>query len=103
MADPELRAAFRKPFAEQLTAFRLRLGELAPTTRWDDLRGLQHDRAFMVAGARSADLLADLAKAVERAIEDGTGLEQFRAEFREIVERNSFSLVLKTPRSNRIG
>ena len=90
MADPELRAAFRRPFAEQLTAFRIRLQELAPTTSWDDLRGLQHDRAFMVAGARSADLLADLAGAVDKAIERGTGLDEFRRDFRAIVERRGW-------------
>ena len=90
MASPELRAIFRRPFAEQLAAFRIRMQELSPTTRWDDLRGLQHDKAFMVAGARSADLLADLAQAVDKAIETGTGLEEFRRDFREIVERRGW-------------
>ncbi|MEL7166979.1 MAG: phage minor head protein [Pseudomonadota bacterium] len=90
MADPELRASFRRPFAEQLAAFRIRLQQLEPTTNWDDLRGLQHDRAFMVAGARSADLLADLAEAVDKAIETGTGLEEFRRDFRQIVEQRGW-------------
>ena len=85
-----LAGTFRKPFAEQLAAFRLRLGKLAPTVKWDDLKGAQHDRAFMVAGAIKADLLADLAAAVERSIAEGTGLEAFRKDFRAIVEKHGW-------------
>ncbi|WP_323780128.1 phage minor head protein [Thalassovita sp.] len=85
-----VRAAFRKPFAEQVAAFRLRLGNLVPTSRWDDLWQQQHDRAFMVAGATKADLLADLATAVDKAISDGTGLEAFRNDFRAIVEKHGW-------------
>ena len=48
----------RQPFKEQVAAFRARLGELAPTERWDDIEREAHDRAFMVAGAQKADLLA---------------------------------------------
>lgn len=50
----------------------------------------QHDRAFMVAGAAKADLLADLAAAVDKAISDGEGLEQFRARFGEIVQKHGW-------------
>ncbi|MBN2631556.1 MAG: phage head protein, partial [Rhodobacteraceae bacterium] len=81
---------FRRPFAEQVAAFRLRLGDLRPTATWMDVWQAEHDRAFMVAGALKADLLADLAGAVQRAIEDGTSLEQFRTDFREIVTRRGW-------------
>lgn len=80
----------RQPFAEQIAAFRARLGNLVPTSRWDDISGQAHDRAFMVAGATKADLLADLAGAVDKAISEGTGLEAFRRDFREIVERRGW-------------
>lgn len=79
-------AVFRQPFPEQLAAWRLRLARLAPTSRWDDLAGAEHDRAFMVAGATKADLLADLAAAVDRAISEGRTLDEFRRDFRQIVE-----------------
>lgn len=81
-----IRAIFRRPFLQQVAAFRLRLGNLVPTARWDDIRGAQHDSAFMVAGAVKADLLADLGQAVEKAILEGTSLEEFRRDFRRIVE-----------------
>ncbi|WP_436399310.1 phage head morphogenesis protein [Roseobacter sp. S98] len=89
MAEP-VRAVFRRPFKEQAAAFRLRLGDLVPTARWDDISRAQHDRAFMVAGATKADLLADLAAAVDKAITQGTSLEDFRRDFREIVERRGW-------------
>lgn len=83
MAD--LTATFRQPFAEQVAAWRIRLGNQVPTAAWDDLWQAQHDRAFVVAGALKADLLADLAGAVDKAITRGTTLEEFRRDFRQIV------------------
>ncbi|TDE40934.1 phage minor head protein [Antarcticimicrobium sediminis] len=83
-------ATFRRPFAEQVAAYRLRLGELVPTTAWDDIRHNAHDRAFMVAGATKADLLADLAQAVDKSIAEGRSLEEFRRDFRSIVEKNGW-------------
>jgi hypothetical protein len=44
----------------------------------------------MVAGAMKADLLADLAAAVDRAVVEGTTLEAFRRDFRAIVERRGW-------------
>lgn len=89
MTDP-LGFQFRRPFPEQLAAFRLRLGNLVPSSAWDDLWQEQHDRAFMVAGATKAELLADLAEAVDKAIAEGTGLEAFRKDFRAIVEKHGW-------------
>lgn len=44
----------------------------------------------MVAGATKAELLADLAKAVDKAIAEGRSLEEFRSDFRSIVEKNGW-------------
>jgi len=86
----DLSTTFRRPFREQIAAFRLRLGNLVPTERWDDITRAQHDRAFMVAGAQKADLLADLAAAVDKAISQGTSLEEFRRDFRATVTRRGW-------------
>lgn len=88
--DKALRATFRKPFSEQVAAFRLRLQDLVPTSAWNDLERNAHDSAFMVAGATKADLLADLAAAVDRAISEGTGIEAFRKDFADIVKRHGW-------------
>lgn len=84
------RSVLKRPFNEQIVSFRARLGDLVPTSRWDDISGAAHDRAFMVAGAMKADLLANLAEAVDSAITDGTGLEAFRARFRDIVSERGW-------------
>lgn len=89
VAEP-LRAVFRRPFAEQLAALRLRLGDLVPTQAWDDISRSAHDRAFIVAGATKADLLADLAKAVDKSIAQGTSLQEFRRDFRQIVSNHGW-------------
>lgn len=73
--------ALRRPFREQVAFFRGKLGKLVPTERWDDLEKTEHDTAFMVAGAQKADLLADLAAAVDRAIAEGKSLDAFRKDF----------------------
>lgn len=86
----ELSATFRKPFKEQVAAWRLRLRELRPTSSSRDPGYSGFDRAFMVAGATKADLLADLAAAVDKAIVDGTGFEAFKRDFQAIVEKNGW-------------
>ena len=81
----------RLQFAEQLQALRIRLGNQVPTEKWTDLWKAQHDRAFMVAGAAKADLLADLAGAVQGAIAGGQSIEWFRKQFDSIVEQHGWA------------
>jgi hypothetical protein len=82
--------ALKRPFKEQVAFFRSKLGNLVPTARWDDMQRGDHDAGFMVAGAAKADLLADLAAAVDRTITEGKSLDAFRKDFRAIVERNGW-------------
>lgn len=90
-APPELAGVFRRPFREQVAFFRGKLGRLVPTTTWRDMMREAHDRGFMVAGAQQADLLTDLAAAVDAAISQGESLDAFRARFRDIVARNGWT------------
>ncbi|MFZ6655655.1 phage minor head protein [Undibacterium sp. TJN19] len=80
---------WNKPFAEQLDFFKKKLN--LPTERWDDIMRAAHDRAFMVAGAQSADLLVDLRMSLIKAIEQGTGIEAFRKDFKQIVAKNGWT------------
>lgn len=92
MADvPPLAGVFRLPFNEQIAFFRAKLGNLVPTQRWDDMLRQSHDRGFMVAGAMQADLLADLAEAVDRGIAQGTTLDEFERDFEAIVARHGWT------------
>jgi len=76
-------------FAEQIQFFRQKID--LPTQRWFDLWQEAHDRAFVVAGAMQADLLADLHGAVLKGIAEGTTLETFRKDFKEIVARTGWT------------
>lgn len=76
------------PFAEQI-AFLLAKLHL-PTDWWDDIARGAHDRAFIVAGAAKADLLADLHAAVTRAAE-GEGIAAFRKNFKVIVAKHGWT------------
>lgn len=87
----ELEGVFHRPFTEQVAFFRRKLRNLVPTEHWDDIEREAHDDAFMVAGAAKADLLTDLGAAVDKAIAEGRGIEEFRRDFRAIVKRNGWT------------
>lgn len=92
MSHPsELSGVFGKPFPEQVAFFRRKLARQVPTTRWDELLGVAHDDAFMVAGAVKADLLSDLAAAVDKAIAEGRGIAAFRDDFDAIVRQHGWT------------
>lgn len=77
------------PFTEALKFFQAKLN--LPTKAWDDLLGAAHDRAFVIAGATAADLLADLKAAVEKAIAEGTTIQTFRKDFEKIVAERGWT------------
>ncbi len=77
------------PFLEAIAFFRAKLN--LPTKKWDDLLGAAHDRAFVVAGAMQADLLADLRAAVDKAIAEGTTIETFRKDFKQTVAQRGWT------------
>lgn len=79
----------RLPFAEQIDFFRAKLN--LPSERWDSIEKAAHDRAFIVAGAQSADLLTDLRGAVDKSIAGGDALEDFRKNFRQIVAKHGWT------------
>jgi len=78
------------PFREQIDFFLGKEGLKLPTKHWDDIKGAEHDRAFVVAGAQKADLLTDFYLAVLEAIEEGQTIEWFRHEFDHIVEKHGW-------------
>jgi hypothetical protein len=91
VSDDPVSGVFGRPFTEQVAFFRRKLGNLVPTEFWDDMLREEHDRGFMVAGAAKADLLMDLAAAVDKAIAEGRGIEEFRRDFDAIVRRHGWT------------
>ena len=76
------------PFEEQLEFFRRKLS--LPTQAWTDIYNTEHDWAFVVAGANRDAIVADFRVAVEKAIRDGTTLEEFRRDFDVIVGKHGW-------------
>lgn len=84
-----LNVGFGTPFAAQIDYLRQKLR--LPTKRWDEIQGAAHDRAFVVAGAAKADLLADLHQAVVDRASDGKGLQAFRKDFKAVVAKHGWT------------
>ncbi|MDZ7831638.1 MAG: phage minor head protein [Desulfobacterales bacterium] len=72
-------------FKEAIDFFRDKLS--IPTERWTDIMADAHNRSFMVAGAAKADMLTDFRSAIDKALEQGTTLEEFRKDFDNIVAK----------------
>lgn len=77
------------PFREQIEFFRRKLD--LPTNSWTDIWNEAHDFAFVVAGANRTDLVQDFMLAIDKAIADGTTLQQFRKDFDAIVAKYGWS------------
>lgn len=76
------------PFSEAIDYFATK--QNIDTDSWRDLQGLDYDVAFAVAGAKG-DLLQDMRTAVQKAIEQGTTLQEFRKDFDRIVQARGWS------------
>lgn len=87
--SPPFNAGFGTPWAEQIEFLRQKLR--LPTERWDDIQRAAHDRAFIVAGAAKADLLADLHQAVLEAAEQGKGQAAFLRDFKAVVAKHGWT------------
>jgi hypothetical protein len=78
----------RQQFQQQIDFFRAKLN--LPTETWRDIQRAAHDRAFVVAGAAKADLLADLRNAVDQAVQGGS-IGEFRKNFDETVAKHGWT------------
>jgi uncharacterized protein with gpF-like domain len=79
---------FNKPFDDQVDFLRQKLN--LPTAHYDDILKVAHDRAFVVAGATKADLLADLHAAINKAAQEGKSIQWFKKEFESIVQKHGW-------------
>ena len=78
----------RQQFQEQIDFLRRKLN--LPSESWRDIQSAAHVRAFVVAGATKADLLHDLRKAVDQAVQGGS-IGEFRKNFAEIVAKHGWT------------
>jgi hypothetical protein len=72
-------------------AIRFFLGKtLLPSAQWSEVWQAAHVRGFAVAGAQSEALLGDFRAEIQRALEQGTTLADFRRAFDDIVARHGW-------------
>ena len=88
MPDPKHKIWSTLKPKEAISFFRDKLA--LPTRAWNDLLGEAHERAFVVAGATEAALLADFQSAILEALEEGTTLQEFRKRFDTIVQKHGW-------------
>lgn len=81
-------SAINLPFDEAI-AF-LRQKTAVPTKSYRDVWDAAHSKMFMVAGANSQALVDDFQAAIVKAAEQGLSLEDFRADFDDIVKRHGW-------------
>jgi hypothetical protein len=63
---------------------------LTPSFAWQDVWQEEHVRSFTVAKAMSRDVLEDIRGEVDKAIANGTTLEDFRRDLRPMLERKGW-------------
>lgn len=85
---PEILTGTR-PFQEAVDYFRNKVN--LPTKTYRDIQHGAHTKAFVVAGATKEDLLADFRAAIDKAISQGTTLEEFQKDFDDIVKKSGWS------------
>lgn len=90
MTTAEFDKIFNLPFTEASRFFQEKLN--IPTKEWTDLWEGEHAKGFMSAGAYQADLLADLRKMTQKAIDGGIDIREFRKQFRPLVEKYGWQL-----------
>ena len=76
------------PFLLAIEFFQQKLN--MPTETWREIWKEMHGRAFSVAGAIKTDLIEDLRVAVNKGIEDGTTIDEFRNDFDQIVSAHGW-------------
>jgi hypothetical protein len=85
---PSIAEAVDLPFEEAQEFFRQKIR--MPSDNWTDVWKEAHSRAVMVAGAASDSLLRDFQQAIQKALDHGTTLGEFRKDFDSIVKTHGW-------------
>ncbi|WNJ89160.1 phage minor head protein [Bosea sp. 685] len=80
--------AFDLPFDEAIDYLRQKVNATSET--WTDLWQRANAKGFTVAGATTDALVDDFRREVERALQEGTTLDEFRKGFDRIVEKHGW-------------
>lgn len=76
------------PFERQIAYFGKKIN--LPTDSYADVSAMMHDYAFVVAGANTAEMVADFRRAMDRAITEGQSFDEFKKHYKDIAKRHQF-------------
>ncbi|WP_018701409.1 phage minor head protein [Amorphus coralli] len=85
---PTTASALDLPFDEAISFFRQKTS--VPTQTWTDVYAAAHSHSFMVAGAATDAIVADFRAEIDKALEQGTTIADFRKSFDEIVAKHGW-------------
>ncbi len=83
--------AFKMPPERAIEYLKKRFKNLIPTSRWDEMTAIAHDKAFTVAKVMTADLLQDFYNLVETAKAEGWDLTTFQNEALPYAEKTGWT------------
>lgn len=81
---------FKLPFQEAIDYFRKKIA--IPVESYKKLDDSYHEWAFSIAGVTKADVLNDAKWLVDKAISDGTGFDNFKAQWARLIGRKGWAL-----------
>ena len=85
---PTTASALDLPFDDAIAFLRQKAS--VPTQAWTDVYAAGHSHAFMVAGATTEALVADFRAEIDKALEQGTTIAEFRKSFDGIVAKHGW-------------
>ncbi len=77
------------PFAEAQNFLRRKVN--LPTETWKDIQDGMHVSAFVIAGAQKEELLSDIRASLQKALDEGTTLADFKKDFRATVQKHGWN------------
>lgn len=78
----------KQPYTEQLEYFQEKLN--IPLETLEGIKAEYHDFAFSISGLTKAQLVEDVRWLVDRSIEQGNDLEDFKKQFRRLISRKGW-------------
>jgi len=77
------------PFKEAQDFLRQKVS--LPTKTWRDIQDGMHSRAFVIAGAQKTELLGDIRASLQKALDEGKTLNDFKKDFRKTVQAHGWN------------
>jgi uncharacterized protein with gpF-like domain len=89
MTDQGFLAAFDLPPKEAIALLKAKY-KYTPTVNWEDLLNIAEQDAFAVSGVARLDILQDFKSEIEKSMQSGMGLKEFKQNMTAVFERKGW-------------